>query len=101
MKLARAREKKRARVPKTKWWKLAEPESRQQFATEATKRLQEKIREGTEDWENVTEDMRQLGEEILGKTSGKTKQEKETWWWDLSCLARLFYCSNTFYVIVY
>ena len=23
-----------------------------------------------------------LGEEILGKTSGKTKQEKETWWWD-------------------
>ena len=40
-----------------------------------TKRLQERIRDGTDKWENVAEDMRQLGEEILGEISGKTKHE--------------------------
>ena len=44
--------------------------------------MQERIRDGTDKWENVAEDMRQLSEEILGKTSGKTKQETENWWWD-------------------
>ena len=44
--------------------------------------MQERIRDGTDKWENVAEDMRQLGEEILGETSGKTKHETENWWWD-------------------
>ena len=30
----------------------------------------------------MTEDLRQLGEKLLGKTSGNIKQGKETWWWD-------------------
>ena len=30
----------------------------------------------------MTEDLRQLGQKLLGKTSGNMKQEKETWWWN-------------------
>ena len=30
----------------------------------------------------VTEDLRQLGETLLGKTSGNMKKGKETWWWN-------------------
>ena len=30
----------------------------------------------------MTEDLRQLGEKLLGKTSGNMKQGKETWWWN-------------------
>ena len=40
------------------------------------------MREETQDWETVIEDLRQLGEELLGKTSGNMKQGKETWWWN-------------------
>jgi len=32
--------------------------------------------------EVVTEDLRKLGEKLLGKTSGKCKPGKETWWWN-------------------
>ena len=30
----------------------------------------------------MTEDLKQLGEKLLGKTSGNMKQGKETWWWN-------------------
>ena len=30
----------------------------------------------------MTEDLRQLGDKLLGKTSGNMKQGKETWWWN-------------------
>ncbi len=33
-------------------------------------------------WETVTEDLRQLGEKLLGETSGNMNQGKETWWWN-------------------
>ena len=52
--LAIAREKKQTGVPKTNWWRLAEPECRQKLANEATKRLQERTINGTDDWKNVT-----------------------------------------------
>ena len=35
--------------------------------------------EGTHDWETMAEDLRQLGEKLLGKTSGNMKQGKENW----------------------
>ena len=40
--------------------------------------IQQRGVEETQDWETVTEDLRQLGEKLLRKTSGNTKQEKET-----------------------
>ena len=30
----------------------------------------------------MTEDLKQLGEKLLGKTSGNMKQGKDTWWWN-------------------
>ena len=44
--------------------------------------IQQRVREGTQDWETVTEDLRQPGEKLLGKTCGDLKQGNETWWWN-------------------
>ena len=78
----KATERKPSRVLRTKWWKLAEPDLRDQFTEEARKIIQQRVREETQDWATVTEDLRQLGEKLLGKTSGNMKQGKETWWWN-------------------
>ena len=69
----KATERKPSRVPRTKWWKLAEPDLRVQFTEEARQMIQQRVREETEDWETVTEDLRQLCEQLLGKTSGNMK----------------------------
>ena len=78
----KATERKPSRVSRTKWWKLAEPDLRDQFTEEARQMIQQRVSEGTQDWETVTEDLKQLGEKLLGKTSGNMKQGKETWWWN-------------------
>ena len=44
--------------------------------------IQQRVSEGTQDWETMTEDLKQLGEKLLGKTSGNMKQGKKTWWWN-------------------
>ena len=39
----------------------------------------------------MTKELGQLGEELLGKTSGKCKPRKDTWWWNdeiQQCLKR-------------
>ena len=78
----KATERKPSRVPRTKWWKLAEPNLRDQFTEEARKIIHQRGGEETQDWEKVTEDLRQLGEKLLEKTSRNMKQGKETWWWN-------------------
>ena len=75
-------ERKPPRVPRTKWRKLAETDLRDQFTEEARQMIQQRVSEGTQDWDTVTEDLKQLGEKLLGKTSGNMKQGKETWWWN-------------------
>ena len=75
-------ERKPSRVPRTKWWKLAEPDLRDQFTEEARKIIQQRGGEETQDWERVTEDRIQLGEKLLGKTSGNMNEGGETWWWN-------------------
>jgi len=50
------------------------------FTERAKQQLRLRQDEGG-DWEMIAGDMRSLGEEILGKTSGKAKVGKETWWW--------------------
>lgn len=37
------------------------------------------MREGSDNWSNMAEDMR-LDEKVLGKTSAKGKTGTETWW---------------------
>ena len=63
----KAAERKPSGVPRTKWWKLAEPDLRDQFTEEARQMIQQRVSEGTQDWETVTEDLKQLGEKLLGK----------------------------------
>ena len=77
---SKATERQPSRVPRTKWWTLAGPDLRDQFTEEARKRIQQRGGEETQDWETVPEDLRQIGEKLLGKTSGNMKQLKETWW---------------------
>ena len=76
----KATERILSRVPRTKWWKLAEPDLRDQFTEEARQIIQQRVGEETQDWEKGTEDLRQLGEKLLGNTCGNMKQGKETWW---------------------
>ena len=78
----KATERKPSRVPKTKWWKLVEPDLRDQFTEGARNIIQQRVWEEMQDWKTVTEDLRQLGEKLLGKTSGNMKQETDTWWWN-------------------
>ena len=78
----KATERKPSRVPRTKWWKLAEPDLRDQFTEEARQMIQQRVSEGTQDSETMTEDLKQVGEKLLGKTPGNMKQGKETWWWN-------------------
>ncbi|KAG8225450.1 hypothetical protein J437_LFUL004451 [Ladona fulva] len=57
--------RKNQRQLRIKWWKLKEEALRNKFK------------------EKVLEKLREAGEEILGKTSGKgPPEEKEMWWWN-------------------
>ena len=75
-------ERKPQRVPRTKWWKLAEPDLRDQFTEDTRTIIQQRVGQETQDWETVTEDLRQQDDKLLGKTSGNMKQGKETWCWN-------------------
>jgi exonuclease III len=82
MKIRTERKGRESRVRKIKWWRLNEPEARNQF--------KEKVMEDWVDAENVQDwwtansnVIRKAGEEILGRTSGKkAPADKETWWWN-------------------
>ncbi|XP_027230979.2 uncharacterized protein [Penaeus vannamei] len=69
-------------VQRTKWWKLADKDTQSQFVVAARDKLQQSEREGNRSFEEVTEDLRKLGERLLGRTSRKCKPGKETWWWN-------------------
>ncbi|KAK3543841.1 hypothetical protein QTP70_030074, partial [Hemibagrus guttatus] len=72
--------KKRSKIEiekKTKWWKLKKDEFRQ------------KLRQALggqvvlpDDWETTAEVIRQTGTKVLGVSSGRRKEDKETWWWN-------------------
>ncbi|KAK3540944.1 hypothetical protein QTP86_006405 [Hemibagrus guttatus] len=62
---------------KTKWWKLKKEEFRQ------------KLRQALggqvvlpDDWETTAEVIRETGRKVLGVSSGRRKEDKETWWWN-------------------
>ena len=76
----RAVKKKREVVePKVKWWKLKELACHEEFREEVRKGLQGAA-EFLEDWETTAGMLRKVGEKVLGVTSGKWKNGKETWW---------------------
>ncbi|KAK3512985.1 hypothetical protein QTP70_034000 [Hemibagrus guttatus] len=66
---------------KTKWWKLKKEE--------CCEELRQKLRQALggqvvlpDDWETTAEVIRETGRKVLGVSSGRRKEDKETWWWN-------------------
>ena len=57
----KATKRKPSRAPRTKWWKLPDPD----FRDQSRNIIQQRVGEGTQDGETATEDMRQLGETFV------------------------------------
>ncbi|KAK3550442.1 hypothetical protein QTP86_025682 [Hemibagrus guttatus] len=78
------KKKKRSKIEtemKTKWWKLKKEECCEEF--------REKLRQALggqvvlpDDWETTAEVIRETGRKVLGVSSGRRKEDKETWWWN-------------------
>lgn len=66
---------------KIKWWKLSEDCCRTKFREEM-KLAAEKDREIFRDWSATAHVMRDIAGKVLGITSGKRKENKDTWWWN-------------------
>ncbi|KAK4328611.1 hypothetical protein Pmani_000982 [Petrolisthes manimaculis] len=66
--------------PRIRWWKLNEDEYSRKFREEVSQVLGDKIEEDR--WETISEVVRQKAKKVLGVTSGRRKEYKETWWWN-------------------
>ena len=67
---------------KIKWWKLKEEGLRRKFKDRVLRELD--FPETVQEWWGVNSKMiRTVGEEVVGKTSGKgPPEDKEAWWWN-------------------
>ncbi|KAK3510289.1 hypothetical protein QTP70_033153 [Hemibagrus guttatus] len=76
--------KKRSKIEiekKTKWWKLKKEECCEEFRQKLRQALGGQVLL-PDDWETTAEVIREMGRKVLGVSSGKRKEDKETWWWN-------------------
>ncbi|KAK3558455.1 hypothetical protein QTP86_018182 [Hemibagrus guttatus] len=76
--------KKRSKIEiekKTKWWKLKKEECCEKFRQKLRQALGGQV-VLPDDWESTAEVIRQTGRKVLGVSSGRRKEDKETWWWN-------------------
>ncbi|KAK3526858.1 hypothetical protein QTP86_000716 [Hemibagrus guttatus] len=76
--------KKRSKIEiekKTKWWKLKKEEYCEEFRQKLRQALGGQV-VLPDDWETTAEVIRETGRKVLGVSSGKRKEDKETWWWN-------------------
>ncbi|KAK3524437.1 hypothetical protein QTP70_028665, partial [Hemibagrus guttatus] len=66
---------------KTKWWKLKKEECCEEFRQKLRQALGGQVLL-PDDWEATVEVIRETGRKVLGVSSGKRKEDKETWWWN-------------------
>ncbi|KAK3507820.1 hypothetical protein QTP70_000887 [Hemibagrus guttatus] len=66
---------------KTKWWKLKKEESCEEFRQKLRQALGGQV-VLPDDWETTAEVIRKTGRKVLGVSSGRRKEDKETWWWN-------------------
>ncbi|KAK3516824.1 hypothetical protein QTP70_023703 [Hemibagrus guttatus] len=66
---------------KTKWWKLKKEECCAEFRQKVRQTLGGQV-VLPDDWETTEEVIRQTGRKVLGVSSGRRKEGKETWWWN-------------------
>ncbi|KAK3517399.1 hypothetical protein QTP70_008929 [Hemibagrus guttatus] len=76
--------KKRSKIEiekKTKWWKLKKEECCEELRQKFRKALGGQV-VLPDDWETTAEVIRETGRKVLGVSSGRRKEDKETWWWN-------------------
>ncbi|KAK3522185.1 hypothetical protein QTP70_027006, partial [Hemibagrus guttatus] len=66
---------------KTKWWKLKKEECCEEFRQKFRQALGGQV-VLPDDWETTAEVIRETGRKVLGVSSGRRKEDKETWWWN-------------------
>ncbi|KAK3571166.1 hypothetical protein QTP86_003662 [Hemibagrus guttatus] len=66
---------------KTKWWKLEKEECCEEFRQKLRQTLGGQVLL-PDDWETTAEVIRETGRKVLGVSSGRRKENKETWWWN-------------------
>ncbi|KAK3565532.1 hypothetical protein QTP86_011931 [Hemibagrus guttatus] len=82
----RRTQKKRSKIEmekKTwwKWWKLKKEECCEEFRQKLRQALGGQV-VLPDDWEATAEVIRETGRKVLGVSSGRRKEDKETWWWN-------------------
>ncbi|KAK3571410.1 hypothetical protein QTP86_011690 [Hemibagrus guttatus] len=82
----RTQKKKRSKIEieiekKTKWWKLKKEECCEEFRQKLRQALGGQV-VLPDDWETTAEVIRETGRKVLGVSSGRRKEDKETWWWN-------------------
>ncbi|KAK3539024.1 hypothetical protein QTP86_023479 [Hemibagrus guttatus] len=80
----RRTQKKRSEIEiekKTKWWKLKKKECCEEFRQKLRQDLGGEV-VLPDDWEATAEIIRETGRKVLGVSSGRRKEDKETWWWN-------------------
>ncbi|KAK3573623.1 hypothetical protein QTP86_029993, partial [Hemibagrus guttatus] len=80
----RRTQKKRPKIEiekKTKWWKLKKEECCEEFRQKLRQALGGQV-VLPDDWETTAEVIRETGRKVLGVSSGRRKEDKETWWWN-------------------
>ncbi|KAK3518389.1 hypothetical protein QTP86_018463 [Hemibagrus guttatus] len=74
--------KKRSEIEKkTKWWKLKKEECCEEFRQKLRQALGGQV-VLPDDWETTAEVIRETGRKVMGVSSGRRKEDKETWWWN-------------------
>ncbi|KAK3515943.1 hypothetical protein QTP86_004940, partial [Hemibagrus guttatus] len=66
---------------KNKWWKLKKEECCEEFRQKLRQALGGQV-VLPDDWETTAEVIRETGRKVLGVSSGRRKEDKETWWWN-------------------
>ncbi|KAK3520762.1 hypothetical protein QTP70_032338 [Hemibagrus guttatus] len=66
---------------KTKWWKLKKERCCEEFRQKLRQALGGQV-VLQDDWETTAEVIRETGRKVLGVSSGRRKEDKETWWWN-------------------
>ncbi|KAK3521007.1 hypothetical protein QTP86_015761, partial [Hemibagrus guttatus] len=76
--------KKRSKIEiekKTKWWKLKKEGCCEEFRQKLRQALGGQV-VLPDDWETTADVIRETGRKVLGVSSGRRKEDKETWWWN-------------------
>ncbi|KAK3558298.1 hypothetical protein QTP86_014684 [Hemibagrus guttatus] len=76
--------KKRSKIEiekKTKWWKLKKEECCEEFRQKLRQALGGQV-VLPDDWETTAKVIRETGRKVLGVSSGRRKEDTETWWWN-------------------